>query len=63
MNTKSHFKNVYSYLELAEERLDNQDYESSREALRKIYEHVRSLLGHVHQLQALKEKLSKQKVD
>ena len=63
MNTNSHFENVYSHLGIAEERLDNQDYDSSREALRKVYGHVLSLLGHVHKLQSLKDEVSKQKVE
>ena len=54
MDTNSHFKYVYEDLGIAEERLDNLDYDSSLEALCKAYGHVRALLEKVHKLQALK---------
>lgn len=55
MNIENHMQRAQAYLELAEEKVDRQDYTGARASLANAYSHTRELLDHVQKLVVLKE--------
>lgn len=54
MNIKANISVVEVYLEMANEKVERQDFEGALEALASAYSHVRELLEQVQKLSALK---------
>lgn len=50
MNIEDHFNSAEAYLEMANEKVNREDYTGARAALASAYSHTRELLDHVQNL-------------
>lgn len=58
MNIENHFNNVKAYLEMANEKVSAQDYDSALASLAKACTDIRELIDHVYSLKRLKSEFA-----